>query len=93
MLKFNPHTREAKFEDELYRLPSSGILELSLLGNEIVDKRRSQAVKQLFKGRTIVLQNLLFAIENEADKMFEDSHKHISAWSKKLRIFFERNSA
>ena len=87
MLKFNPHTREAKFEDELYRLPSSGILELSLLGNEIVDKRRSQAVKQLFKGRTIVLQNLLFAIENEADKMFEDSHKHISAWSKKTENF------
>ena len=87
MLKFNPHNREAKFEDELYRLPSSGILELSLLGNEIVDKRRSQAVKQLFKGRTIVLQNLLFAIENEADKMFEDSHKHISAWSKKTENF------
>lgn len=87
MLKFNPHNREAKFEDELYRLPSSGILELSLLGNEIVDKRRSQAVKQLFKGRTIVLQNLLFAIENEADKMFEDSHKLISAWSKKTEIF------
>lgn len=87
MLKFNPHNREADFEDELYILPSSGILELSLLGNEIVDKRRSQAVKQLFKGRTIVLQNLLFAIENEADKMFEDSHKHISAWSKKTEAF------
>ena len=87
MLKFNPHNREAMFEDELYRLPSSGILELSLLGNEIVDKRRSQAVKQLFKGRTIVLQNLLFAIENEADKMFEDTHKHIPAWSKKTEKF------
>lgn len=87
MLKFNPHNREADFEDELYILPSSGILELSLLGNEIVDKRRSQAVKQLFKGRTLVLQNLLFAIENEADKMFEDSHKHISAWSKKTEAF------
>ena len=84
MLKFNPHSHEADFEDELYLLPSSGVLELSLLGNEIVDKRRSQAVKQLFKGRTIVLQNLLFAIEDEADKMFEDTHKHISAWGNKL---------
>lgn len=89
MLKFNPHNREAIFEDELYRLPSSGILELSLLGNEIVDKRRSQAVKQLFKGRTIVLQNLLFAIENEADKMFEDTHKHIPALSKKTEKFLQ----
>ena len=87
MLKFNPHNREAEFEDELYSLPPSGVLELSLLGNEIVDKRRSQAVKQLFKGRTIVLQNLLFAIEDEADKMFEDSHKHISAYSKKTEAF------
>jgi superfamily I DNA and/or RNA helicase len=87
MLKFNPHSHEADFEDELYLLPSSGVLELSLLGNEIVDKRRSQAVKQLFKGRTIVLQNLLFAIEDEADKMFEDTHKHISAWSKKTEKF------
>jgi superfamily I DNA and/or RNA helicase len=87
MLKFNSHNREADFEDELYTLPPSGVLQLSLLGNEIVDKRRSQAVKQLFKGRTIVLQNLLFAIEDEADKMFEDSHKHISAYSKKTEVF------
>ena len=87
MLKFNSHNREADFEDELYTLPPSGVLQLSLLGNEIVDKRRSQAVKQLFKGRTIVLQNLLFAIEDEADKMFEDSHKHISAYSKKTEAF------
>lgn len=87
MLKFNPHTHEATFEDELYCLPSSGELELSLLGNEIVDKRRSQALKQLFKGRTIVLQNLLFAMEGEADKMFEDRHKHIPAMSKKTEDF------
>lgn len=87
MLKFNPHSREAEFEDELYRLPSSGVLKLSLLGNEIVDKRRTKAVKQLFRGRTIVLQNLLFAIENEADKMFEDSHKHIRALSEKTEAF------
>lgn len=87
MLKFNHQKREADFEDELYVLPSSGVLELSLLGNEVVKKRRYQAVKQLFNGRAIVLQNLLFAIENEADKMFEDSHKHISALSKKTEMF------
>lgn len=87
MTKFNPSTREAEFEDELYRLPSSGVIELSLLGDEIVNKRRTQALKQLFKGRTIVLQNLLFAIEDEADKMFEDNHKPISAWSKKRERF------
>lgn len=87
MLKFNAHTLEAVFEDELYRLPSSGELELSLLGNEIVDKRRSQALKQLFRGRTIVLQNLLFAMEGETNKMFEDRHKHIPALSKKTVDF------
>lgn len=87
MTKFSPTTREAEFEDELYRLPSSGVIELSLLGDEIVNKRRTQALKQLFKGRTVVLQNLLFAIEDEADKMFEDSHKPISAWSRKTERF------
>jgi superfamily I DNA and/or RNA helicase len=87
MLKYNSHSHEAAFEDELYNLPSSGVLELSLLGNEIVDRRRSQAVKQLFKGRTIVLQNLLFAIEDEVDKMFEDTHKHIPALSQKTENF------
>lgn len=87
LVKFNHNTKEATVEDELYRLPRTGILRFSMLGNEIVDKRRTRALKFLFKARTVVLQNLLFAIENEADKMMKDEHKHIPAMSRKTETF------
>ncbi len=87
LLKFNPATKQAKFKDELYRLPAKGALQLSLLGNEIVYKRRTMALKQLLNGKNIVIQNLLFAIEDEADKMFEDRHNHIAPTSKKTMDF------
>jgi superfamily I DNA and/or RNA helicase len=88
LLKFNTHNREAMFEDELYCLPPSGYLELSVLGNEAVDRRRKRALKQLrYNRRNIVLNNLLFTIENEVDSMLEDSRKPIKALSKKTEIF------
>lgn len=89
LTKFNSTLKLATVEDELYQLPSSGELVLSTLGNEIVDKRRRQAIKQLMKTKRIVTQNLWFAIEDEADKMFEDRHQSISPLSKKTEKFLK----
>lgn len=89
LLSFNANENEATFEDELYKLPSKGALKLSLIGNEIVDKRRRNALKQLTRGANIVLQNLLFAIEDEADKMLEDRHKPIPPMTNKTKVFLK----
>lgn len=89
LLSFNTSDNEATFEDELYKLPSKGMIKLSIMGNEIVDKRREQALKQLTRCKHIVLQNLLFAIEDEADKMLEDRHKPIPPMSNKTKTFLK----
>lgn len=89
LLGFNMSSREAVVEDENYKMPDKGRLRLSVLGNEMVKSRRDRALKELFKGRTIVLRNLLFAIENEVDSMFSDNHAHIPALSKKTISFLK----
>jgi len=89
LLSFNMNENEATFEDELYKLPPKGKIKLSLLGNEIVDKRRRTALKLLSRGANIVMQNLLFAIEDEADKMLEDRHKPIPPMTNKTRTFLK----
>ncbi|MDX9932687.1 MAG: AAA domain-containing protein, partial [Bacteroidales bacterium] len=55
--------------DELETLPDNGKLEVSLIGDEIVNKRRERALKSLRENRIFVTQNLLFAIEGLADAM------------------------
>lgn len=55
--------------DELETLPDNGKLAVSLIGDEIVNKRRERAVKSLRENRIFVTQNLLFAIEGLADAM------------------------
>ncbi len=87
LISFNTTSREAIVEDELYKLPAKGRLRLSVVGDEIVNSRREQALKQLLRGNTVVLRNLLFAIENEVVSMFSDNHAHIPAMSKKTQTF------
>ena len=89
LLRLNSRTGEAEFEDELYHLPPSGKLRLSLLGSEIVDKRRTYAIKTLSKPRTFVQTNLLYAIENMAEHIIEKEKKHIPALSEKTRRFLQ----
>lgn len=55
--------------DELETLPDNGKLSVSLIGDEIVNKRRERALKSLRENRIFVTQNLLFAIEGLADAM------------------------
>lgn len=55
--------------DELETLPENGKLTVSLIGDEIVNKRRERALKSLRENRIFVTQNLLFAIEGLADAM------------------------
>lgn len=55
--------------DELETLPDNCKLEVSLIGDEIVNKRRERALKSLRENRIFVTQNLLFAIEGLADAM------------------------
>lgn len=55
--------------DELETLPDNGKLSVSLIGDEIVNKRRERALKSLRENGIFVTQNLLFAIEGLADAM------------------------
>lgn len=89
LTKFNYNLKLATVEDELYELPSSGELILSIIGNETVAKRRKHAIKQLLRSKHIVTQNLWFAIEDEADKMLEDRHQHIAPLSRKTEKFLK----
>ena len=89
LIKFNQSNNEAQFEDELYSLPAQGMIKLSLLGDEIVNKRREQALKLLFKGKRIVTQNLLYAMEDEAENMFDVTHKPIQDLSPKTKRFLK----
>jgi superfamily I DNA and/or RNA helicase len=56
--------------DDLETLPYNGKLTVSLIGDEIVNKRRERALKNLRENRIFVTQNLLFAIEGLADAMW-----------------------
>jgi hypothetical protein len=57
--------------DDLNLLPNSGILEISVIGDEIVQKRRERAIKSLREDRKIVTANLRFSIEGMCDAMIE----------------------
>ena len=61
--------------DELETLPDNGKLSVSLIGDEIVNKRRERALKELQEKMTFVLRNLQFAIEGYADAMLPKKRK------------------
>jgi len=57
--------------DEFEILPENGKLTVSLIGDEIVNKRRERAIKELIGvKRTILRRNLQLAIEGYSDAMF-----------------------
>ena len=55
--------------DELSSIPETGNFLISLLGDEIVNKRRERALKSLREDRKFITRNLLFAIEGASDAM------------------------
>ena len=75
--------------DELEILPDNGKLAVSLIGDEIVNKRRERALKNLRENRTFVTQNLLFAIEGLADAMFPKKRYEKKALTERTRKFLK----
>ena len=61
--------------DELNSVPQIGSFTISLIGNEIVKKRREKALKSLREDRKFITRNLLFAIEGAADAMLDKKRK------------------
>lgn len=55
--------------DELSSIPETGKFLISLIGDEIVKKRRERALKSLREDRKFITRNLLFAIEGASDAM------------------------
>lgn len=73
--------------DELNILPDSGFLEISVLGSEIVHKRRSRALKSLREDRRFITRNLHFAIEAESEAML-DKKRAEKPLTERTRKFF-----
>ena len=87
LIKFNPNTKTADFEDQKYCLKPNGKLKLSTIGDKLIQNRRKRAKEILYHPQNVVTSNLLFAIENKVSDMFETDHKRIPALSKKTENF------
>lgn len=61
--------------DELETLPGKGKLTVSLIGDEIVNKRRERALKDFTEKPIFLLRNLRFAIEGYCDSMLPKKRK------------------
>lgn len=87
LVKYNQYNYTADFEFEFRDFKENGEIKLSSIGDEVVNNRRQFAIKILSNPSKIVLQNLLFAIENESSGMLESPHKPIQALTNKTRTF------
>lgn len=87
LVNYNQYNYTADFEYEYRDFQKSGEIKLSSIGDEVVNNRRQFAIRTLSNPSRIVLQNLLFAIENEARGMFDTPHKPIQALTNKTRAF------
>jgi hypothetical protein len=74
--------------DELYSIPENGAFSISTIGDEIVNKRRKTALKNLREQRTLVTTNLRFAIEGICDAMLEKPRKE-KAMTERTRKFLK----
>jgi superfamily I DNA and/or RNA helicase len=61
--------------DDLSTIPENGQLTISLIGDEVVNKRRERALKSLREDRKFINRNLLLAIEGSADAMLNKKRK------------------
>lgn len=82
----------AEFLDEDYALQqnSSGKMVASIIGNEIVNKRREYAIKRL-DNPSMVLLNLRLAIEGRADAMTNKKRETYKPLSDRTREFIKKN--
>ena len=89
LINYDSFSYVADFDFDQYSFGRQGSIRLSLLGNEIVNKRRTFAIKAISRPKNTVVQNLALAMEDEADKMFENRQKPIPALSQKARTFLK----
>lgn len=76
---------EVRDEDDT--LTPSGELVLSDRGDEYVKKRRFRAYEKLQKGDSLLLRNLHFAIEDEAEHMISIKRKYIPPLTNRTKAF------
>lgn len=74
--------------DELSSIPETGKFIISLIGDEIVNKRRERALKSLREDRKFITRNLLFAIEGASDAMLSKKRKE-KALTERTRKFLK----
>ena len=89
LINYDSFSNVADFDFDQYSFAHVGTIRLSLLGNEIVNKRRTFAIKAISRPRNTVVQNLALAMEDEADKMLENRQKPIPALSQKAKLFLK----
>lgn len=74
--------------DELNNMPAKGAFSVSLIGDEIVNKRRERALKSLREDRRFITRNLLFAIEGVSEAMLDKKRKE-KALTERTRKFLK----
>lgn len=74
--------------DELSTVPEKGTFIISLIGDEIVNKRRERALKSLREDRKFITRNLLFAIEGASEAMLDKKRKE-KALTERTRKFLK----
>ena len=77
-----------ELQDELSLISENGKFIISIIGDEIVNKRRERALKSLKDNRKIITRNLLFAIEGAADVML-DKKRAEKALTERTRKFLK----
>ena len=82
------HDFSFELYDELSSIPERGKFIISLIGDEIVNKRRERALKSLREDRKFITRNLLFAIEGASDAMLDKKRKE-KALTERTRKFLK----
>lgn len=87
----DPHSMIASIVDEDYPLRQNeeGSLEIDIRGDEAVDRRRKRALRSFKDNATLVLINLRFAIEGNANAMLPKPRKH-KPLSDRTRAFIKK---
>lgn len=63
--RYSSHTKKATFEDELFKMPDNGIMNLSPIGDMVVKKRRDRALSKLREQTSPLLAFLWETMENK----------------------------
>ncbi len=65
LMKYSSSSKKARFEDELFKMPENGIMNLSTIGDQVVKKRRDNALTKLREQTSPLLAFLWEAMEDK----------------------------